>query len=82
MIIFWGLSWKNRGRLTRKLCQNQDWLNLLKFKSLWIGDNSINSIDKAKNLGFWFDSRMKMVTSVQACKCSSAVFLTFLTLDG
>ena len=50
------------------------------FNSLRIGDNSISSIDKVKNLGFWFDSKMTIVTNIS--KCSSAAFFNILTLEG
>ena len=43
-----------------------------------IGDNSISSIDKAKNLGFWLDSKMTMVTNIS--KCSSAAFFNIFNI--
>ena len=56
------------------------WQQLAKvnFNSLRIGDNSISSVDKAKNLGFWFDSKMTMVTNIS--KCSSVAFFNILNI--
>ena len=35
-------------------------------------------LDKAKNLGFWFDSKMKMVTNIN--KCLSAAFFNIFNI--
>ena len=56
------------------------WQQLAKVNSnsLRIGDNSISSVDKAKNFRFWFDSKMTIVTNIS--KCSSAAFFNIFNI--
>ena len=77
----WMLSDKlkvNDGKTEFLIIGTRQQLAKVNFNSLRIGDNSINSIDKAKNLGFWFDSQMKMVTNIS--KCSSAAFFNIFNI--
>ncbi len=77
----WMLSDKlkvNDGKTEFLIIGTRQQLAKVNFNSLRIGDNSINSIDKAKNLGFWFDSQMKMVTNIS--KCSSVEFFNIFNI--
>jgi hypothetical protein len=42
------------------------------YSSLRVGNTFINSTDKAKNVGFWFDPQMELETNIS--KCSKAAF--------
>ena len=73
----WMLSDKlkaNGGKTEFLIIGTRQQIAKVNFNSLrsGIGDNFISSVDKAKNLGFWFDSKMTMLTNIN--KCSSAAF--------
>ena len=77
----WMLSDKlkvNDGKTEFLIIGTRQQLAKVNFNSLRIGDNSISSVDKAKNLGFWFDSKMTMVTNIS--KCSSAAFFNIFNI--
>ena len=77
----WMLSDKlkvNDGKTEFLIIETRQQLAKVNFNSLRIGYNSISSVDKAKNLGFWFDSKMTMVTNIS--KCSSAAFFNIFNI--
>ena len=77
----WMLSDKlkvNDGKTESLIIGTRQQLAKVNINFLRIGDNSIKSMDKAKNLGFWFDSQMKMVTNIS--KCSSAAFFNIFNI--
>ena len=77
----WMLSDKlkvNDGKTEFLIIGTRPQLAKVNLNSLRIGDNSISSIDKAKNLGFWLESKMTMVTNIN--KCSSATFFNIFNI--
>lgn len=68
----------NDGKTEFLIIGTRQQLAKVNFSSLRIGDTTINSTEKARNLGFWFDSLMKHETQIS--KCTKAAFFQLFNI--